>query len=305
MCLLIFKNVYSLYYPKNGFCAFEYDSAPRDNSKVPQHIHQMFFYATDKVVPEMLETNRQGWINHNSDFNYTLWNASTTLNLIKSKYPQLLSLYESQGHWVRRADVGRYVILYEHGGIYADLDIAPRQNIAGLLASFTNKSGVVLYHTKPIGVSNDFMIAKSHHPFLKHVICGLEAGNQWYILPYLTTIMTTGPGYLYSRYITYANRTEVSVVEEPVLRPYLQHTEGGAWHDLDSKVIWWIYINRNSVLYFIFLLACLATLVIIVLKLKGVRLKAFIMLKSRSKTISVKNVICLLCIRLLPTDIVL
>ena len=166
-------------------------------------------------------------------------------SLIKAKHPELLPLYESYSHWVRRADVGRYVILYEYGGIYVDLDISAQHSLKTLIRTFKKSTDAVLYYTKPVGVSNDFMMAKARNPFFKHVICGLEAGNRWYVLPYITTLMTTGPGYLYGKYKTYDRRSEISVLEESVLSTYLHHTDGGAWHGADGKAIWWIYMNRN------------------------------------------------------------
>lgn len=275
------------YTPENNqempFCA-DVDELPFENeATIPKHIHQMFFYKTDKQIPKRLEDARLTWRNMQTGFQYTLWNETMVLDLIASKYPKLLALYGSYQHWVRQADVARYIVLYEHGGVYIDLDIKSiGSSLLDLYTTEKNTSGVILYLTHPRTVSNDFMVAKKRHPFLKHVLCGLRQANRWYILPYVTTMMSTGPLFLNSRYNSYSPKTDIEVIESSALSKYVKHIEGASWHQIDGKVIWWVFVHRRKIMkYFISVITFVTFLVIVLLLKRRCHLRKKIKISSQ------------------------
>ena len=69
----------------------------------------------------------------------------------------------------------RYFILRHYGGVYLDLDVGCRRPLDSLL-----QYGVVLPYTKPVGVSNDFMISAKGHPFMTYVTEHLAELDGWY-----------------------------------------------------------------------------------------------------------------------------
>ena len=89
------------------------------SSDIPLIIHQVFFGVTEKEIPQKWKLGQESWSKLNPDFKYILWNASAVEELVATMYPKLLDTYHSYGHWVQRADVSRYVILHQYGGIYA------------------------------------------------------------------------------------------------------------------------------------------------------------------------------------------
>ena len=270
LVLKVLLNLFILISTKGenySFCSVNSNKNYNDSNDLsfPYHIHQIFFYETDEKIPIDLALARHSWVDKNPNFKYTLWNSTMALDLIKFKFPELLPLYNSYSHWVRRADVARYVILYEYGGVYVDMDIGCRGRIDVLINSLAT-SHVVLYLTKPFGVSNDFMIAKPRTAFFRHVLCGLGTGNRWYILPSATTIMMTGPGYLYSRYKTFDRFEDVLLLRESALKHHIKHQDGGAWHGLDAKIIWWIFINwKKYITHFLFVVCFVITCICILL----------------------------------------
>ena len=67
----------------------------------------MFFFITDKQLPQKYLDAQNTWKDMNPEFGYTLWNTSMVEKLINVKYPELESLYKSYDHWVKRADMAR------------------------------------------------------------------------------------------------------------------------------------------------------------------------------------------------------
>lgn len=212
---------------------------------IPKIIHQIFFYISDNKIPDNLASAQRSWQLYNSDFQYILWNSSMVDNLIKQKYPSQWSVYRSYGHWVQRADFARYIILYHYGGIYADIDIECIKNMWQLNRTFPSNAEFVMYKTRPFGVSNDFLMSKPRNPFITSVINGLSRADRWYLIPYLTIFCSTGPLYLYGRYMAYHQKGDILILNSTV--SFLKHKSGSAWHQLDGKVLWWMYIHRRIV----------------------------------------------------------
>jgi mannosyltransferase OCH1-like enzyme len=64
---------------------------------------------------------------------------------------------------IQRFDAFRYYVLYIMGGMYLDMDIGCKNPIDDLFWI----NGAVLPLTEPFGLSNDFMMAPSQHPFFR------------------------------------------------------------------------------------------------------------------------------------------
>lgn len=214
-------------------------SRPLDKAHIPKHIHQVFFFITDKELPKKYYDAQNTWRGKNPGFRYTLWNTSMVDELIKSKYPELETLYNSYDHWVKRADMARYLILHQFGGIYADMDIRCRKSMSHLNDTLKFKTSVVIRLTDPWGPSNDFIFATPKHPFLDHVLKGLPAANRWYVLPYATTIFSTGPMFFWGRLQNYPFQDEIHIVKN--VSEYLDLMHGSSWHSWDGVMIWWIF----------------------------------------------------------------
>ncbi|KFM25216.1 Inositol phosphoceramide mannosyltransferase 3 [Auxenochlorella protothecoides] len=58
---------------------------------------------------------------------YRLWDAADVEALVAAHYPALLPAWRALPHAVERADLGRYLVVHRHGGVYADADVAALQ----------------------------------------------------------------------------------------------------------------------------------------------------------------------------------
>lgn len=214
-------------------------------SVLPLNIHQVYYNISQIEISPELKEAQLSWSLMNKAFKYTLWNESMVEQLLRDKYPYLENLYYSYERWIHKIDMARYIILHQHGGIYADIDIECIKNMLDIYMSFPVNTGVVMYYTKPFGVSNDFIIAKAKHPFMTAVIRGLSSSNRWYVLPFLTEMFSTGPVYLSARFWSFKNRYDMIVLQDT--QSFLSHRTGESWHESDAKLIWWIFLNISIV----------------------------------------------------------
>ena len=98
---------------------------------IPKIIHQTWREAD---VPRPFNHMTLSWRQHHPDWEYRLWTDEDLEELARSHYPHLLDQFRAYRHPVQRADIGRYMILHRHGGVYADIDTT-------CLASFAPLSG--------------------------------------------------------------------------------------------------------------------------------------------------------------------
>lgn len=66
--------------------------------------------------------SHSSWILNYRNFDYKLWTDEDIYNLISTKYSFALNAYENLDQNIKKVDLARYIILYEYGGVYADLD---------------------------------------------------------------------------------------------------------------------------------------------------------------------------------------
>lgn len=208
---------------------------------IPRTIHQIYFNITKAELPERFLDAKASWKRCHPDFNYILWNETMVEHLIDKHFADMKTLYLSYGHWIRRVDVARMFILYRYGGIYIDMDIKCRDGIHGLISSIPPYAGIGLYSTKPIGVASDFLFAKPHHPFMRHLLCSLKKAKINYLFPFLTTMLSTGPLFISICLHGYKKKDDIHLFSDETISRFVRHVEGETWHQWDGKLLWWIF----------------------------------------------------------------
>ena len=109
--------------------------------KIPKLIHQIWI--GPKKQPDMwIKSWSEDYINKFKDFEYILWNDKN-IKKILNKYPVSKILFEMEREYCGKADILRYLILYEYGGIYIDADSVwiNNKNLNELIEK-TNETGV-------------------------------------------------------------------------------------------------------------------------------------------------------------------
>lgn len=253
-CLVFIGRLTEYLVSEYVYCTHNYnDQAPcascpinrietSSHGKIPHHLHQIFFFETSETLPEKLKNAKRSWIQRHPKYSYTLWNKTSIDWLITKEYPFLKTLYNSYGHWVRRADVARYLVLYHYGGWYVDLDVICKQSLDTLEqeAEALNKT-VIVRETEPVGCSNDFIGITKRHPFLYAVLHSLHMSNRWYIFPYANTMFSTGPTFLWGRYLNYPNKSQFYSIDRAKYSKYIEVLHNSSWHSWDGKIVWYLF----------------------------------------------------------------
>ena len=90
-------------------------------------------------------------------------------NLIKNHYPWFLDTYTNYKFPIQRADAVRPFILYEYGGMYADMDYECFINFEKVIPMNTNNVYIGESNVPKEYVQNSLMLSPKGHPFWKIV----------------------------------------------------------------------------------------------------------------------------------------
>ena len=88
-------------------------------------IHQIFGLLDDEM-PELFVNCKKKvleWCFKNN-YDYILWDKKKCESLIE-RFPEYKSLYQNVKYKIMKVDIIRFLILFEYGGVYLDLDIIP------------------------------------------------------------------------------------------------------------------------------------------------------------------------------------
>ncbi len=165
-CLITFMNASWLHAPSSkGACGVAADmlraSRASTGPPLPKIIHQQWKTA---VVP----TEFRAWSDAFSwlfpSHERVLWTDESMRALIETKYSWFLQTYDEYPKGIQRADAFRCFVLYEFGGLYADLDYDPRADFWDYLPRDV-PSFVESPYTYSEGVQNSLMSSPKGHPF--------------------------------------------------------------------------------------------------------------------------------------------
>lgn len=104
-------------------------------SGLPKIIHQTW---ETEDIPEKWKAAQEQWKNLHPDWVYILWTDTMRREYIARYHPDYLDLYHSYDYNIQRADMIRYFILHDFGGLYSDLDQAPKKNFEAYLTCAFN-----------------------------------------------------------------------------------------------------------------------------------------------------------------------
>jgi hypothetical protein len=136
--------------------------------RIPKIIHQI--WVGGKPLPDFYKTLSETWKRMHPGWEYKLWTDEDvkTLNLINRKY------YDASHDNVEKSNLLRYEVLYQYGGVYADLDFECLKPLDALnhrydlyTAILPNNAGVCVLNGALVG-------AKPQHPFLLQCINSIK-----------------------------------------------------------------------------------------------------------------------------------
>ena len=112
-----------------------------------------------------------------------IWTDGHALHFLTTHYPWFLPTYTSYPHPIQWADAIRYILLDHYGGIYLDLDMAPKRPLDLFL-----QYPFFACRTVPTEISNDVLGSVPGHPFIEKIIGSLRAYDRNLALPHVTVM---------------------------------------------------------------------------------------------------------------------
>jgi inositol phosphorylceramide mannosyltransferase catalytic subunit len=185
---------------------------------------------------------------------YTDWDMRY---FIEKHYGWFLDTYDSYPFNIQRVDAARYFIIRHFGGIYLDLDVGCRRSLDNL-----RRSGVdmIVPDTDPLGVSNDFFMAKADHPFMIYVtqrLVGSASACSW--SSYLSVMFSTGPGFFSLALYDYLSDTATGATGGSIglmsnvdyTSNVLFHLDGSSWIQGDGKFFMYVFNHLTGIILLI------------------------------------------------------
>lgn len=216
---------------------------------IPRIIHQTW---KTKEIPDDWKESVLSWQGQHPGWEYVLWTDVDLERFIIERYPWFAETYRDYPCAIQRVDASRYFILYEYGGIYSDLDIICRGNCDFLLGH-----GVIIPRTKPLGFSNDLMMAEPKHPFFLQMINNLRSAHIKFsrnplLLRHFRILLSAGSLYLTRQYNAYSDQKGIYIMPQSLYSgdgetSLVRHTRGNSWHAWDSKLLCFIFDNLRKI----------------------------------------------------------
>lgn len=147
---------------------------------IPEIIHFIWIQGENNI-PRDLKNNFENLKNLNKNYEIILWNDEKIRELLY-KYPEILELYknasdipgENINYFATMSDIARWVIVYEYGGIYMDLDVECIDTVNNIIKNFPRKNNIFGTSKKLDMFSGQFFIASPKHDILKKTIENLQ-----------------------------------------------------------------------------------------------------------------------------------
>ncbi|KAJ5546414.1 hypothetical protein N7494_003999 [Penicillium frequentans] len=239
---------------------------------VARTVHQIWRTADIRTYSTELEASHDFWKTMFSPLNYTvkLWTDDDVLQLLRANYAWLLSTYEDYPQNIQRADLARLVVVHAEGGIYADLDVYPRDATQIQCLQHLRLQAIFAPTAGTLGLSNHFFMAERGSSFLQWALCEAKrrgaAKSRRMLPPYLQVFWTTGPIMVTAALREYAwlystQRQIIGLLDEAYGRAVIQHAAGRSWHRQDGRVLNYVADHvRNTVLMVVLILITISAL---------------------------------------------
>lgn len=169
---------------------------------IPKIIHQIWI--GDAQIPAQYLQYIDSWKKHHPDWEYRLWTDENMIQL------QNQSFYDATSNVRQKADIARYELLYQFGGVYVDVDMECFKNIEPLL----DKVEFFVGTEDNYYFSNELMGCIPEHELMCELIEGIPTSiHSSYNL---TIDEQSGASYI-TRYLLWM--PQVTVVEQEIFYP--------------------------------------------------------------------------------------
>lgn len=92
---------------------------PSSLQNIPRRIWQTM---NTRRLPPFMKQVAESWTKLNPEYEYCLFDDDDLAEFVRAEFPDFLPGWQKLQHGASKADLWRYLIMFKHGGVYADLD---------------------------------------------------------------------------------------------------------------------------------------------------------------------------------------
>lgn len=170
---------------------------------IPKIIHQIWL---SSEIPENLKHLSASFSRIMPDWEHRIWDDALSLELVETKFPEFRAAFLSLESPVAKVDLLRYMVLFEHGGLYADMDCECKRRLDFIteqdeliLCREVDTQSIRVMNMYPSDISPVFcqwtFLSRPRHPALRIVLeyidrnLTVDRGDH----PILRFVKRTGP----------------------------------------------------------------------------------------------------------------
>lgn len=216
--------------------------------KFSKNIYQVWYQGCDNINREDFKLNIKRWKDLNPEWNYYCVDNEFLENACKQFSDECYYAYKNLDVTHMKIDLGRYVLIYLYGGMYADMDayiLRPlefsekvkhiiqtyeqnKQHVIGLSSIPLNilETFAMTLRFQSVALNNAIMFSSPKNPILKlyiqHIIDKIKQNLETNSLNYLKVQNTTGPmtfNHFFNTQINNSQNNKFIIFEPSIFEP--------------------------------------------------------------------------------------
>jgi len=234
---------------------------------IPKVTHQIWFQGW-KTLPDkyLYNTEKLGILNQN--WEHMKWDEESLRTECRKFSPEAVSKFEGFAHMIQKIDFGRYIVLYNYGGVSIDCDtecLRPLDKIPGVdrydiilcknsLNRLENKVASFGLAKDLVVLNNATICCSKEHPLVKQFIEFLIENESWNEDLFIDTQLKTGPlitSIFFNNYID-----DILILDSDVFEPYgninkrtiLNHAYDQTWTGYGTFPVKFYKVIKNNLL---------------------------------------------------------
>ena len=165
---------------------------------IPRITHQIWLQGWDQL-PEKFHENVRLLRVKNPDYRHMTWDKTSLRTECAKIGPEVVAKFDSFPHLVQKVDLGRFVVLYNYGGVSVDTDMKSLRSI-GSTPHLDSADCMISGGAFPLNIvghtNNALIITKPKNPFIEDMIStivGAKIDEKSFLSKELYINATTGP----------------------------------------------------------------------------------------------------------------
>ena len=143
------------------------DGGEHVDAPIPRRLIQTWHSPASALPPRVIRTARA----FSPGFVHTYFSDATCVKFLEKNYgPRYVQRFLELRSGAHKADLFRYCYLYKNGGVYMDIDLEPKVDIAKVMEGVPPGTIVTCLEPRRTGIFQAFLAAPPGHPIFKTLI---------------------------------------------------------------------------------------------------------------------------------------